>query len=401
MIPVDQALETICQSAKAITDVETVSLDESLGRVLSVDLSSPIAVPPYDNSAMDGYAFRKDDLHDPQPVPSQHLPISQRIMAGQAPKPLKPGTVARIFTGAVIPEGADAVVMQEQCETDGETVLIPTDCPRGNNIRRAGDDIATGATVLSRGELLTPSAIGLAASIGLNKIPVIRRLRVAVISTGDELVEPGQPLQSGQIYNSNTYMLRAMLRKLGADVIELPAVEDTLEATIETFKNAAHQSDLIISSGGVSVGEADHVKTATEQLGNIDFWRIAIKPGKPLAFGDVSGTPFFGLPGNPVSSYVTFMLFATPFIKRLQGRNIAPLQSLSIPANFERTKDSIRQEYLRVRITRDHQMDTFSNQSSGVLSSTHWANALAVVPPHTKITRGENVQVLPIEQFLK
>lgn len=398
MKPANEALTQILDQAMPLTSIETLPLLQALGRVLAEPQSSNLNVPPADNSAMDGYAFCQADLSS---MGTAGLPISQRVVAGAIPEKLQAGTAARIFTGAEIPEGADTVVMQEQCQVsaDQRSVSIPVDCPQGNNIRRAGQDISQGAEIATAGERLSPQTIGLLASIGIAEVPVYRQLRVAILSTGDELAEPGTPLQGGQIYNSNRYLLASLLQQMNIITVDLGRVEDTPQATLAALSRGTLEADVIISTGGVSVGEEDHIKGAVEKLGELNLWKIAIKPGKPLAFGRVGDTPFFGLPGNPVSTFVTFLLFARPYLQKRQGMQPKlPLGSL-IPATFTRSKKSIRQEYLRVRITDDGTMQTHPNQSSGVLSSTSWSNALAVVPVDTCVSEGQNVRVIRYDQL--
>ena len=396
MKPVSEAIQAICTKANPVAITESIPLDQSLNRILANDVISEIAVPPQNNSAMDGYAFFRPENSSSE---DRWLKVSDKILAGDSPKALEAGTAARIFTGAIIPEGANTVVMQEQCEAQGDKVKIPGTCPPNNNIRKAGDDITPGTLILEKGEKITPTAIGLAASVGHAELTVIKKPKVALLSTGDELVAPGTPLQPGQIYNSNRYFLNGLLSQLGVEVILMPVVADTFEDTLTALSNASEQADLIITSGGVSVGDADHVKTATEQLGSIDFWKIAIKPGKPLAFGEIKGTPFIGLPGNPVSSYITFLLFAVPFIRSLQGRRPEAIKRRKIAASFERKSESIREEYVRIRINDNDAMENYPNQGSGVLSSAHWANGLAIVPMHTTINKGDLVDVIMIEHF--
>ncbi len=398
MKPAAEALTHILDQAISLNATETLPLLKALGRVLAESQTSSLDVPPADNSAMDGYAFCHADLSS---MSAAGLPISQRVAAGAIPEKLQAGTAARIFTGAEIPEGADTVVMQEQCQIsdDQQTVSVPLDCPLGNNIRRAGQDISLGAEIAIAGELLTPQAIGLLASIGIAEVPVYRQLRVAILSTGDELAEPGTPLQSGQIYNSNRYLLASLLQQMNMITVDLGRVEDTPQATLAALSRGTLEADIVISTGGVSVGEEDHVKGAVEKLGELNLWKIAIKPGKPLAFGRIGDTPFFGLPGNPVSTFVTFLLFARPYLQKMQGMQPKLPQGSLMPASFTRRKKSIRQEYLRVRITDNGDMQTHPNQSSGVLSSTSWSNALAIVPVDTCVAEGQNVKVIRYDQL--
>lgn len=398
MTPASEALAQILRTAFSITDTEVCPLIQAHGRVLAAAQQSPLDVPPADNSAMDGYAIRHADLNTPD-ADAQAFVISQRIPAGQAPSALEPGTAARIFTGAEIPTGADTVIMQEHCREENGTVYIPADAAPGNNIRPQGQDIRRGAEVAVYGQQLTPQTLGLLASIGIERIPVLRRLKVAILSTGDELVEPGQPLQPGQIYNSNRYLLAGLLDKMSISCVDLGRVDDTPEATLQALSRATLEADVILSTGGVSVGEEDHVKHAVEKLGELNLWKMAIKPGKPLAFGRVGDTPFFGLPGNPVSTFITFLLFARPFLQTMQGQTPLLPQGSWMPASFNRPKKSIREEFVRVRVDDDGSMQAHPNQSSGVLSSTSWSNAMAIVPVDTAICEGDLVRVIRYDQL--
>jgi len=398
MTPASEALAQILNAARPLTDTELCPLIQAHGRILAAAQQSPLDVPPADNSAMDGYAIRHADLKTTG-TDQQPFTVSQRIPAGQVATPLEPGTAARIFTGAEIPSGADTVVMQEHCRQEDDTVYIPTDVVQGNNIRPQGQDIRQGAEVAAAGQRLTPQTLGLLASIGIDQIPVLRRLKVAILSTGDELVEPGQPLEPGQIYNSNRYLLAGLLDKMGITCVDLGRVEDTPEATLQALSRATLEADVILSTGGVSVGEEDHVKHAVEKLGELNLWKMAIKPGKPLAFGRVGDTPFFGLPGNPVSTFITFLLFARPYLQKMQGATPLLPQGGLMPANFKRPRKSIREEFVRVKVTDDGEMETHPNQSSGVLSSTSWSNAMAVVPIDTAIAEGDLVRVIRYDQL--
>ena len=371
------------------------------GRILASSQISQLDVPPMDNTQMDGYAVRAADCVSG----AARLPVAQRIPAGQVGTPLLPGTAARIFTGAMIPEGADAVVMQEQCEADadGAFVTVRHAPPAGEWIRRRGEDIQTGSVILAAGTRLGAGELGLAASVGLATLPVVPRLRVAVFFTGDELAMPGEALRPGAIYNSNRFTLRALLENLGCAVSDFGIVPDTLEATRDTLRRAAANNDLIITSGGVSVGEEDHVRPAVEAEGRIAMWQIAVKPGKPLAFGQVrrgadGGEAFFlGLPGNPVSSFVTFLLFVRPFILHLQGAAEVAPRAYAMRADFNWPKPDRRNEFLRARINPAGGLDLFPNQGSGVLTSTVWGDGLIDNPAGHPIAAGDLVRFLPFD----
>lgn len=379
--PVEQALETLLSSAKAITETEIISVEETLGRVLAEDQRSTVDVPPADNSAMDGFVFNSADLESDG---STTLPISQRIPAGVAPAPLQPGTAARIFTGAEVPPGADTVVMQENCEWADDNVTILVASKAGDNIRPQGQDIQNGSVLMFRGHRIKPQDMGLLASVGIAKAPVYRKLKVAILSTGDELVEPGMELQPGHIYNSNRYTLAGQMKALGFDYIDLGIVADNFEATEEALRRAAKEADCIVTSGGVSVGEEDHVKACVEQLGSIDLWKLAIKPGKPLAFGNVLGTPFLGLPGNPAAVFVTCALVARPYLLKTQGANDILPTPIQVTANFDRPKPAKRQEFLRAKLVINESGEACAelagNQSSGVLSTASVGNGFAIHP---------------------
>ena len=398
LISVEQAIEKILSQAVPVEENENVDILEALNRVLAEDLHSTIDVPGYDNSAMDGYAVRSEDCQSE----ANELPVSQRIPAGQVGLPLEPGTAARIFTGAPVPEGADAVVMQEMCQQDGDMVTVNTVVKAGSNVRRAGEDIKNGSVVLQAGKRLRAQEMGLLASVGLAEFKVKRKLKVAIFFTGDEIVAPGQPLAAGQIYNSNRYTLRGLLQSVGCDVIDLGIVPDTLQATTDVLKQAAASADLVITSGGVSVGEEDYVRIALENLGELSMWRIAMKPGKPVAFGKVDDTLFMGLPGNPVSVFVTFLLFARALILKLQGAEDVIAKRVSVIADFDWPKIK-RQEYLRVRLVqKDGQTvaQIYPHQGSGVLSSASWADGLVEVFVDKEIKKGDAVNYLSFEGLL-
>nr|WP_229425022.1 gephyrin-like molybdotransferase Glp [Massilia sp. Se16.2.3] len=405
MLSVREALDTLLAAARPVAEVEQVPTLAANGRVLAQDAASTIAVPSADNTQMDGYAVRAADCIDGAAT----LKVSQRIPAGTVGEPLEPGTAARIFTGALIPPGADAVVMQEQCEAAGDMVTIRHAPKAGEWIRRAGEDIRAGATILSAGTRLRSQELGLAASVGLATLPVHRRLRVAVFFTGDELTMPGEApggqLPPGAIYNSNRFTLRGLLENFGCEIADLGIVPDTLDATRAALREAARTNDLIITSGGVSVGEEDHIKPAVEAEGSLNMWQIAVKPGKPLAFGEVrkegGDTAFFlGLPGNPVSSFVTFLLFVRPFLLRLQGVS-GPVEPRAwmVRADFNLPRADRRNEFLRARINAGGGLDLFPNQGSGVLSSTVWGDGLVDNPAGRTIQEGDMVRFIPFSEL--
>jgi len=400
LMALDDALAALLAQAAPLAP-EDVSTFEADGRVLAQDLVSALQVPAFDNSAMDGYALRCADVA----APGALLPVSQRIAAGTAGTPLQAGTAARIFTGAPVPPGADAVVMQEDCVAqDDGTVSVQTLPRTGQNIRRAGEDIARGAVVLRAGTRLAPAALGLAASIGLARLPVARRPRVALFSTGDELVMPGEvapeQLPPGAIYNSNRFFLRALLRRLGCEVTDCGNLPDQREATTEALRGASTDHDVVLTSGGVSVGEEDHVKPAVQQLGHLDLWQIAIKPGKPFACGKVGGAHFIGLPGNPVSSLITFLVLVRPFLLRLQGvQDVAP-ETVAASAHFNWPKPEKRREFLRVRRNAAGGLDLYPHQGSGVLTSTVWGDGLVDHPAGQTIAHGDTVRFIAFSELM-
>jgi molybdopterin molybdotransferase len=404
----EEALAELLAAAQPLDAVETVSTFDADRRVLGADVVSPLDVPGFDNSQMDGYAMRSSDVHEAGVV----LQVTQRIAAGHFGKALGPKSAARIFTGAPMPEGADCVVMQEDCTAmeDGR-VCVNVVPQAGQWVRSRGEDVKQGAIALSKGELLAPAALGLIASLGFDQVKVSRKVRVALFSTGDELVMPGavkpQDLKPGAIYNSNRFFLRAMLLRAGCEVTDLGIVPDQREATLQALQQAAASHDVIVTSGGVSVGEEDHIKPAVQQLGSLDLWSISMKPGKPFAYGRVNRSQggfahFVGLPGNPVSSFVTFLLLVRPLLARLAGQkgDVSTIDSIALRADFMRAKPDKRREFLRARRNAQGGLDIFPNQNSSVLTSTVWADGLVDVPAGQIVSKGDMVRFIPFSGLL-
>ena len=407
MLTAEQALEHLLSHARAVSETERVAMQAALGRVLAEDVNSLVDVPPLDNTSMDGYAVRTADITKEGAV----LKVNQRIPAGSVGKSLEAGCAARIFTGAPIPPNADAIIIQEDTtliEGHADQVQVNYIPKLGQWIRRRGEDLSGGKVALQAGTFLRPQELGVAASAGLTHLNVKRRVRVAAFFTGDELALPGEPLKPGGIYNSNRDTLLACLRSLGCDATDLGIIPDRLDATREALRKASKDHDLIITSGGVSVGEEDHIKPAVTAEGRLDLWQIAIKPGKPLAFGAVrkaeqaeSGEAWFiGLPGNPVSSFVTFLLFVRPFILKLQGRDSGSMTAYSMRADFNWPKADRRNEFLRVRVNSQGGLDLFPNQSSGVLTSASWGDGLIDCPAGQAFEAGSMVKYIPFSALL-
>lgn len=414
LLPLDDAIAQLLAKARPALPSELVSAFDADGRVLAEDLVAGLTVPPRDNSAMDGYALRVADCA----APGALLKVAQRIPAGTVGTPLLPGTAARIFTGAQIPEGADAVVMQEDTAAIAEegglgSVRVEIVPAAGQWIRRAGEDVASGDVVLRKGERLTPAALGLAASIGFDRLPVARKPRVALLSTGDELVMPGEvapaAMKPGAIYNSNRFFMRALLHRLGCEVHDLGIVPDRREATVEALREAAEHNDLIITTGGVSVGEEDHIRAALQALGEIDLWSLSMKPGKPFAYGSIprSGRGdaqghchVTGLPGNPVSSFLTFLMLVRPFLLTLQGASRVTPEPVRMRADFDWPRADKRREFLRARRNAQGGLDLFGNQSSGVLTSMVWGDGLVDNPSGQTIRAGDPVEFIPLAALL-
>ena len=400
LLPFDDARTWLLDRARRLTETEVLPLVRARGRILARDVVSRLAVPPQDNSAMDGFALRVADWAE-----GKTLPVSQRVPAGTQPQPLQPGTAARIFTGAPVPAGADCVVMQEQCRQEGDCVLVASAPRAGQNIRRAGEDIAAGTVVVAAGSRLKPADIGLIASVGQPEVEVLRPLRVAMFFTGDELTEPGETLFPGRIYNSNRYWLRGILTQMGCEVRDLATIPDSLAATRLALADAAGSADVVMTCGGVSVGEEDHVKTAVEREGRLDLWRLAIKPGKPFAFGAIGEADFIGLPGNPVSGFVTLATLVAPFLRErmgLDGR--APMLSVQLPARFDwQHPDSKRTEFLRARLSHEEgrfAVEIYPQQGSGVLTSCAWADGLVRLAPGQSVKAGDPVDYLPLSNLI-
>ncbi|QWD03267.1 molybdopterin molybdotransferase MoeA [Polynucleobacter paneuropaeus] len=407
MLTVEQALEHLLGHAKAVSETERVAMQSALGRVLAEDVNSLVDVPPLDNTSMDGYAVRTADITKEGAV----LRVNQRIPAGSVGKPLEAACAARIFTGAPVPPNADAIIMQEDTSLvagQADQVQVNYIPKLGQWIRRRGEDLSAGKVALHAGIFLRPQELGVAASAGLTHLNVKRRVRVAAFFTGDELALPGEPLKPGGIYNSNRDTLLACLRSLGCDATDLGIIPDRLDATREALRKASKDHDLIITSGGVSVGEEDHIKPAVTAEGRLDLWQIAIKPGKPLAFGAVRKAEqaeageawFIGLPGNPVSSFVTFLLFVRPFILKLQGRSSESMPRYLMRADFAWPKADRRNEFLRVKVNSQGGLDLFPNQSSGVLTSASWGDGLIDCPAGQAFEAGSMVKYIPFSALL-
>ena len=391
LLSVDDALARLLAEARPVAEIEQVATLEATNRILARSQRSTMDVPPLDNSAMDGFAVRTGD--------GERLRVAQKIMAGSVGKPLEPGTAARIFTGAPIPPGADAIVMQEHASVEGDQVHLKKKPKPGEWIRRVGSDVQKGGEILPAGKRLLPQDTGLAASVGIKTLPVFRKVRLGLFFTGDELVMPGEPLAPGRIYNSNRFTLRGLGEVFGCDVRDYGIVPDNLEATREALRRAAAETDVIVTSGGVSVGEADYVKPAVEAEGELLMWRIAMKPGRPLAFGRVGEAAFIGLPGNPVSSFVTFLIFVRPFLLKTQGLAHAEPKSIAARADFDWPEPDARREFLRVKWNAQGGLDLYPTQDSAVLTSTSWADGLVDNPAAHAIRKGDQVRFLPYSEL--
>lgn len=401
MLAFDEALSMLLQHALPVRGVQRVPTDGAGGRILAEAQRAAQAAPPFDNSAVDGYAVAVSDVRSRPTV----LRVSQRVAAGQAAACLEPNTAARIFTGAALPTGADAVVMQERCQSIGDGVRIDHLPQSGENIRLAGSDIRAGSEILPSGQRLRPQDLALAAAVGIAELPVCRRLRVAVFFTGDELRMPGESLSPGTIYNANHFLLLPLLDRLGCEVLNLGQVADDLAATRSTLRAAARESDLVLTSGGVSVGDEDHVKAAVAAEGSLALWQVAMKPGKPLAFGRIAGASerkvaFIGLPGNPVSSLITFLLLVRPFVLTMQGARVCTPTAYAMRADFDWLAADARREFLRARPNHAGGLDLFPQQGSAVLTSAVWGEGVVDNPPGEQVRRGQLVRFLPFSELL-
>nr|ACX30497.1 molybdopterin biosynthesis protein MoeA [uncultured Candidatus Thioglobus sp.] len=404
LLSTDEALEILTNSASSNSKTHLVALDDALDQILAADISSNINVPGFDNSAMDGYAINLKD-EQVNALGGVKFEISDRIPAGSIGRLLEPGYAARIFTGAPVPDGANTIIMQEECELIENDLKIEIYRPisLNENIRPKGNDIKSGKVILKVGTKLRAQDIALAASVGAGEIKVFQKIKVGVFFTGDELIEPGNALKDGQIYNSNRYALVAMLKNLNCEIINLNNVEDTLDATVNALESLKEKCDLIMTTGGVSVGEEDHVKPAVQQLGELNLWRIKMKPGKPLAFGRVGDTAFIGLPGNPVSAMVTFLLFARPFIKKIQGASHYLNTTIKVEANFDWHRSKPRREFVRARLdhtTTPARANQYPKQGSEVLSSMVWADGLIEIPEKTTFKQGEILNFYPLSEMM-
>lgn len=394
MISVEQAIKQMQSHARPVCKKELVTIDQALGRTLFSAVMAPINVPPADNSAMDGYAVRTNEI-----ALNTQYQISQRIPAGKAPDPLQESSVARIFTGANMPAGADAVIIQEDSISQNNQVQFKSLAVVGENVRKCGQDVRKGSEILPAGKVLRPQEIGLIASCGIAEVEVYKKLRVIILSTGDELVEPGQKAKTNQIYNSNRFLLKSFCEACGFETIDSASMPDELNQTISSLEKAASQADVILTTGGVSVGEEDHIKPALKQLGSLDMWKVAIKPGKPIALGKIGDTDLIALPGNPSSVFTTFLILALPRLRLLQGRSDMEIIPEILPANFSRAAGS-RKEYLRARKT-SQGVEIFPNQSSGVLSSACWGDGFALQPQDTAIESGQLVEFIDYQRLMQ
>ena len=400
LLSVDAALALIEARIAPVVTHEVVKLSAAAGRILARDVVAGMDLPPHANSAVDGFALAHADL---APDRETILPIAGRAAAGHPlGRPVARGAAIRIFTGAAMPEGADTVMMQEDCIIEEGRVRLQPGIKKGANRRHAGEDVAAGSVALPAGQRLKPADLGLAAALGNDSLPVFRPLRAALLSTGDEVCEPGRPLPPGMIYDANRVMLAALLRAQGCIVSDLGICPDRANALADTLAGAAAEHDLIVTSGGVSTGEEDHVRAAIEKLGRLDFWRLAIKPGRPVALGQLKGTPLIGLPGNPVAAALTFAILARPLILRLSGATIAPPLSVSVRAGFAYRKKAGRREYLRARLAREGAAvvaQKYPKDGAGILSSIVQSDGFVVLDESlSELAIGELIDFLPFSE---
>jgi molybdopterin molybdotransferase len=395
---IDAARAMIFERMAPVAGVERVALRQSLGRTLAEDIAAPIAVPGYDNSAVDGYAVRFDDLDPAKPTT---LRCIDRIAAGHDPAgALVPGVAARIFTGAILPEGADVVIMQEDCEREGDAVIIRPGIKRGANTRKAGEDVSRGSLALAAGRRLGPADLGLLAALGFVAVPVRRKLRVALLSTGDEVREPGELLRRGEIHDANRYILAGLLERLGVEVADLGIVRDDQAALGTALRQAAEGNDLIITSGGVSTGEEDHVRTAIANHGSLYFWRLAIKPGRPVAMGQIGTTPLAGLPGNPVAALLTFALVARPMIEALGAATPYLAKRFRVVTDFAYKKKTGRREYVRASLA-GTRARRYRKEGAGMLTSLTETDGLVELPEEvTRLEPGAEVDFIPYSELI-
>jgi molybdopterin molybdotransferase len=395
LLAFEEAKARLLASALNIDETETLDLGDAFGRVLARDLISPMTVPPFSNAAMDGYAVCAADVT----MAGARLPVTQRIAAGDVAAPLQPGSAVRIFTGAQVPDGADAVIMQEDCEADGDSVVINQLATAGQHVRLKGSALTEGKPILTRGSRLSAAAMGLVASVGIPEVTVCRRLKVAIFFTGSELVMPGDPLPPGHIYNSNRYVMRGFLQDLGAQVIDLGIIQDERQATRDALREAARAADLIVTSGGMSEGDEDHVTAAVKAEGHIDVWKIAAKPGKPLAFGEVcvdgKSAAFIGLPGNPVSVWSGLLTLVAPFLRKSLGLSRIEPEPLSLRADFEYTVKGNRMEFVRVRRNEQGGLDIYPTQDSAIISSAVWSDGVSPVAAGHTVRPGDLIDFMP------
>lgn len=395
MLAFSEAKAKLLASARIVSDRETIDLADAFGRVLAQELVSPMTVPPFSNAAMDGYAVRAEDIAEA----GTRLPVSQRVAAGDVALPHTPGSTARIFTGAQVPDGADAVVMQEDCQADGDFVIVKQVPPAGQHVRLKGSDLLAGKAILAAGSRFSAAALGLAASVGIAEVSVFRRLKAAIFFTGSELVMPGRPLPPGHIYNSNRYVMRGFLQDLGVEVIDLGIIKDDRQATRDALRRAAAEADLIVTSGGMSEGDEDHVTAAVQAEGHIDVWKIASKPGKPLAFGSVKSgereAAFIGLPGNPVSVWSGLLTLVAPFLRRCQGLSVIEPERQKLRADFSYMVKGNRMEFVRVRRNAKGGLDIYPTQDSAIISSAVWSDGVAAIPAGATILPGDVIEYLP------